>query len=128
MKRFIAALLLILFTAVCAPAMTACGGGDDSAAGSYMGISYKFVSDDDSQRVENDPFRLTLTSGGKGSFMHDGETADVTWKLSGERLSLTETYMGVSIDYTGMLKDGRLILYNGDPQSPFTCEYLFQRQ
>ena len=40
---------------------------------------------------------------------------------------MKETFLGMSIDYTGTLKDGELHIYNGEPESDLTYEYVYKK-
>ena len=40
---------------------------------------------------------------------------------------MTEKFLGMTIDYTGTLKDGELHIYNGDPSSDLTYEYVYKK-
>ena len=125
-----AIMICALLTALCFVLVFAgCGGGgaSDGTAGTYKGLWYKFVGDTDDNKVENEEFSLVLDSNGKGKFNRDGYEYNVTWKLDGENFTMTETFLGISLDYTGTLKDGHLELYNGDPEAALTCMYVFEK-
>ncbi len=85
------------------------------------------MGDNEDAKVTNEEFSLVLEANGKGKFIRDGAEFDLTWKLDGENFSMTETFLGISNDYTGTLKDGKLDIFNGDPEEPFTCEYYFEK-
>ena len=124
LKIFVSMLLVMSFVM----AFAACGGGDKAGvAGTYNGLWTKFVGDSDDAKSEDEVFSLILESNGKGKFLRDGMEYNVTWKLDGENFTMTETFLGISIDYTGTLKDGKLDLFNGDPTNAFTCEYMFEK-
>ena len=132
MKKIIALTLIALL----AFALCACGGSgggetkaeapaDNPAAGTYTGVHSKFVGD--TEWSEDEVFSLELKSDGTGTSTRDGASYDVTWKLDGENFSMTETFAGLTIDYTGTLKDGELHTYNGEPTDDFTYEYVYKK-
>jgi hypothetical protein len=112
------ALLCVLFTACSANPMKA-------AAGTYVGQYTKLVGDDEK---EEETFTLTLEADGTGKHARDDLELKITWTLEGEAITMKETFLGISIDYTGTLKDGELHLFNGDPEDIWTCEYVYQKQ
>ena len=128
MKKIIAIALI----AVLALALAACGGSGDkkdeagnAAAGTYTGVHSKFVGDENWS--EDEKFSLTLNADGTGTSNRDGVDYEMTWKLDGENFTMTETFMGMTIDYTGTLKDGEIHTYNGDPTDDFTYEYVYKK-
>ncbi len=122
MKKIIAAMLVI----VMALALVACGASAEmkAAAGKWNGVQSKFVGDEE---WEEGGFSLDLTDDGKGTSTRDGETYELTWSIEGENFKMTEKYLGMTIDYTGTLKDGELHIYNGDPTSDLTYEYVYKK-
>ena len=110
------------------PAETPTEDSDREAAGTYTGIYTKFVGDDDSAKVTDEEFSLILLEDGTGEHFRDGNTYKVTWEQHGEEVTMTETFMGVTIDYNGTLKDGQLNLFNGDKDDPFTYEYVYESE
>jgi len=125
MKKALAILLALTLLL----GLAACGGGGASnpAVGTWIGLYTKFVGDDDSARDTSSPFTLELKSNGKGTHHRDDLDINVEWKLDGENVSMTETFMGLKLEYTGTLQDGELHLFNGDPKDIFTVEYVYNR-
>lgn len=123
MKRLfvlIAALAMIL-------SLTACGSSEaDAAAGTYKGQYTKLVGDETKNTDEE--FSLVLEKDGKGTHNRDDLEISVTWELEGENFKMTETFLGMTIDYTGTLKDGQLDIFNGDPTDVWTYEYVYEKQ
>lgn len=126
-KIFISALLVLSLVLAFAACGGSSGGAGNAAAGTYKGVWHKFVGDNEDAKVTNEEFSLVLEANGKGKFIRDGAEFNLTWKLDGENFSMTETFLGISNDYTGTLKDGKLDIFNGDPEEPFTCEYYFEK-
>ena len=126
-KIDISALLVLSLVLAFAACGGSSGGASNAAAGTYKGVWHKFVGDNEDAKVTNEEFSLVLEANGKGKFIRDGAEFDLTWKLDGENFSMTETFLGISNDYTGTLKDGKLDIFNGDPEEPFTCEYYFEK-
>lgn len=139
MKKIIHVLLVIALLLTSIFVLTACGEEEEesksskkqtlkAAAGNYEGKYTKFVGDTDENKNEEDEFSLELKADGTGISSREGEEYELTWKLKGEKFSMTETFMGLTIDYTGTLKDGKLDIFNGDPKEDFTCEYVYEKE
>ena len=123
LKNMMALLLVIsLMTAL----LTACGDSAlKAAAGTYVGQYVKLVGDD---AKKNEKFSLSLLEDGTGKHSRDGMEFDVTWTLEGENFTMKETFVGEPITYTGTMQEGRLDIFNGDPESIWTYEYVYQKQ
>ncbi|MBQ9827466.1 MAG: hypothetical protein IJM62_02165 [Lachnospiraceae bacterium] len=133
MKRFISLFLTFMMIF----ALAACGGGssdggsgsDDGgaadAAGTYKCHQIKLVGDSDWTEEDS---TLTLNADGTGKHARDNNEFNVTWKLDGENFSMEETFIGDPIVYTGTLKDGKLDIFNGDPEDIWTYEYLYEKE
>ena len=123
LKNMMALLLVIsLMTAL----LTACGDSAlKAAAGTYVGQYVKLVGDD---AKKNEKFSLSLLEDGTGKHSRDGMEFDVTWTLEGENFTMKETFVGEPITYTGTMQEGCLDIFNGDPESIWTYEYVYQKQ
>ncbi len=99
----------------------------EKAAGTYKGLYTKFVGDEEDVK-NTDPFTLVLNEDGTGEHNRDDNTYKLTWKQDGDEITMTETFLGVTIDYNGTLKDGKLSLFNGEKEDPFTCEYVYEKE
>ena len=129
MKRLNACVLLIIVVAMLASVLAGCGkSAEKSVIGTYEGQYTKFVGDPDEAKVTDEEFSLELKSGGVGIHHRDGMDFNLTWNLEGENFTMKETFLGISIDYTGTLKDGRLDIFNNDPEDDFTCEYVYVKK
>ena len=95
------------------------------AVGEWTGVYTKFVGDTDG--VTDTPFSLTLNDDGTAVSRRDDMDYAATWGMDGGEITMTETFMGMTIDYNGMLEDGVLHLFNGDREDDFTCEYVYGR-
>ena len=117
---------LILTLCLLSVLLISCGNpAMRSAAGTYAGQYTKLVGDE-TKREES--FTLTLKPDGTGTHARDGMEFQVTWTLEGERFTMKESFIGDPIEYTGSLKDGVLDIFNGDPKTPSTCNYVYQKQ
>ena len=119
---------LLLALALLGLLFAACDSADPAlkaAAGTYVGQYTKLVGDETKTEEE---FSLTLKADGTGVHERDGFEFKVTWTLEGESFTMSETFIGDPIEYTGTLKDGQLHLYNGDPTYAFTYEYFYAKQ
>ena len=77
---------------------------------------------------EEEEFSLELKKNGTGKHNRNDMSFDVTWKLDGEDFTMQETFLGMTIDYTGTLKDGELDIFNGDPEDIWTYEYVYEKK
>ena len=120
MKRTIAVVMALVMALM----LVACGASEaqKNAAGTYNFQKGKFVGDNDYATDES--FTLKLNEDGTGTRTTDGISYDLTWKLDGESFTMTETFLGLTIDYTGTLKDGVLDIFNDDPEDIMTYEYI----
>ena len=96
--------------------------------GTYEGEQSKFVGDSEWKSSEEDPFSLELKEDGKGTFNREGEEFNVTWDVDGEKFTMKETFLGMTNEYTGTIKDGKLHIYNGEPSNELTYEYSFNKK
>lgn len=125
MKKVIALLMAVMMVI----GLTACGNSElKAASGTYKGEYTKMVGDDEDDKTTDEEFTLTLESNGKGKHDRDGLSIDVTWELEGENFKMTETFMGMKLEYTGTLKDGKLDIFNGDPEDIWTMEFVYSKQ
>ena len=107
------------------PAVTGTPATGDAlaAVGEWTGVYCKFVGSEDGETDE--PFSLTLNADGTGTHFRDDLELTVTWAMTDGEFTMTEHFMGMTIDYTGTLSDGVLHLYNDTPTDPFTYEYVY---
>ncbi|MBR1679487.1 MAG: hypothetical protein IJ704_02480 [Bacilli bacterium] len=96
--------------------------------GTYEGQFTKFVGDPDEAKNTEDAFSIELKEDGTGIHHRDDLDLSITWTLDGENFTMKETFLKISIDYTGTLKDGKLDIFNGDPTNDVTCEYVYQKK
>ncbi len=124
MKKIIAMALVVMMALAI---LASCGAPSEmkEAAGTWTGVHTKFVGD--SEWVEEEEFSLVLTDDGKAVSKRGGEEYNATWSLEGENFKMTETFLGIKIEYTGTLKDGELDIFNGDPTDDLTCEYVYKK-
>ena len=120
--------LFVLTLAIMVFTLTGCGKDLSAYAGNYVGEQSKLVGDTEWQSAEEEPFSIELKDNGKGKFTRDGESFDITWEIDGEKFTMKETYAGITIEYNGTLKDGKLHIYNGDASNDFTYEYELSKK
>ena len=133
MKRKLFGILLLLVLVV---GMAGCGKKEDSKkeekvdmskyAGKYVGEYTKFVGEDE-KNTDEEEFYVVLEEDGTGKSTRDGSTYNLTWSIKGSKFKMTEKFMGITIDYTGTLKDGKIDVFNGDPDNDFTVEYVYKK-
>ena len=109
MKKRVLAIVLAVF--LLAALLTACGGGGNDSK--YVGKYYMSRIADWSAKEYADLFGISeqeakesmwveLKSGGKATFFTDDEAEEVSWKVSGETLTLTAQ----GEEMSGTIKDG----------------------
>ena len=123
MKRAAAFSVLCLTCLLLILLLSACGGGD-SAAGIYRGQYTKT----DGVEHRHAVFSLELRDDGTGIHSRNGLEIEVVWTRDGRDFSMTETYQGMELHYTGTLTDGTLDIFNGEPADPWTCEYVYEKE
>ena len=126
MKKY-SKILIVAVLALSVLLITGCGSKKDEkkdAAGTYKGTYTKLVGDDTKNTDEE--FSLELKEDGTGKHNRDGESYDVEWNIEGEKFTMTDKFGPLTIDYTGTLKDGKLQIYNGDPEDIWTYEYNYE--
>lgn len=108
-------------------ALVSCGASAEmkAASGTYKGTEYKYNGD--SEWSDNSDWTVTLNDDGTAKSARGGEEYKSEWTLEGEKFTLKETFMGMTLEYTGTLKDGKLEFYNGDPALEITCLYKFAK-
>ena len=117
MKKRVLAIVLAVF--LLAALLTACGGGSGSDS-KYVGKYYmsriadwsaKEYADlfDISEQEAKESMWVELKSGGKATFFTDDEAEEVSWRVSGETLTLTSQ----GEELSGTIKDG-VITFNLD--------------
>lgn len=125
MKRTIVFALAVLMLLT----LGACGKKEPTpqelAAGTYKLVHSKFAGDSEWQTDES--ANVVLNADGTGTSTRNDETYKMTWTVEGEKFTMKETFMGITLDYTGTLKDGELHTYNGDPADPLTYEYVYAK-
>ena len=97
----------------------------ERASGTYVGQYSKLVGED---IKDTEAFSLILASDGSGTHTHDGSEFSISWKLNGESFTMQESFLGVSIEYSGSLKDGVLDIFNGEPNKASTAEYVYKKK
>ena len=122
MKKTIAVVLALVMALM----LVACGSSArNDAAGTYKLRQCKFVGTDEWETDED--FTLELNADGTGTRTTDGSSFELTWDIDGESFTMTETFLALTTDYTGTLKDGELHIYNGDPTDDLTYEYILAK-
>ena len=132
MKKTIKATLMAIILVAGLFILTGCGSDANSealksAAGTYNGQYTKFIGDPETAKDESRTFSLELNADGTGKHNRDDFEYKVKWNLDGDNFSMTETFLGASIEYTGTLSEGILHIYNGDPNNDLTCEYVYEK-
>ncbi|MBR6917485.1 MAG: hypothetical protein IKN38_04805 [Clostridia bacterium] len=122
MKKIIVAVLALVMVL----ALVSCGNSAlKDAAGTYGNGQTKFVGDEEWQDTDD---VFVLNDNGKGVHKSGDYEYELEWNLEGENFTMKETFLGLTNDYTGTLKDGKLDMFNGDPNNELTCEYVFSIQ
>ena len=100
---------------------------DKGEATVWKGTYTRFVGDPDTAKDTSEEFSLELYEDGTGVHHRSDMDFKVTWELKGEDFTMSETFIGDPIVYTGTLSGNSLHLFNGDPENDFTCEYVYEK-
>ena len=123
LRAFFPVLLLLI-----ALLLTACSEKKtpmQKAAGSYAGQFIKMVGESEK---EEDPFSLILKEDGTGIHVRNNSEYRITWKLEDDTFTMEEIILDIAKQYTGTLREDSLDLFDGDPDSTWTYEYVYQKQ
>ena len=124
MKKIALCLSIIMFSVLL---LTGCGKSLKEYAGTYKKEYSKFVGDPDTAK-DTEVGEMLLNEDGTGKSTRGGATYNVEWSMDGENITLTETFMGMKIEYNGTIKDGRLDIFNGDKNDNLTHETVYNKQ
>lgn len=108
-KKIVLVILSLLFVF----SLAACGNKDNAKnpnAGKYILTDEKFSNGSGNISEE---WTLILNDDGTGKSSR-GVDCDVKWSVDNEKLKLTETMMGLSLDYEGTIKDGVIQLMDDE--------------
>ena len=109
--------------------VTGCGKQDLSAyAGTYEKEYEKYVGDPETSKNTEDAWTVILNADGTGKSNRDDESYDAEWSLDGENFKFTEKFGPIKNEYTGTLKDGKIDMFNGDPNSDITLEIVLNKK
>ena len=135
MKKYLSVSLVIILLLSGLFVFTGCGKEENeqttkkqdlsAVAGIYTGEYTKLVGDE--TKNEDEEFSLELKADGTGVHNRNEASYNVSWSLDGDNFKMTEKFLGMTIDYTGTLKDGKLDIYNGDPTNIWTYEYVYAK-
>ena len=128
MNKTFKKVLLVFVLALGVFVFTGCGKDLSAYAGTYEKEYEKYVGDPETSKDTTEPFTLVLNADGTGKSNRDGESYDAEWSVDGEKFTLTEKFGPIKNEYTGTIKDGRIDLFNGDPQSDLTLEIVFNKK
>jgi hypothetical protein len=117
--------ILMLTLIMCVAVLAGCGEKGPDVTGKYLVTSSTFFG----ETSEGNGEWIELKSGGKGSYYSgdsydesEGTTFDLEWKLDGETFTGKVTFLGMSNDCNGTLKDGVLSVTYGDYEYVMTKE------
>lgn len=125
MKKIV---MCAMFVVLSFTLLTACGNSLKKYAGVYKLEYSKYVGDSDNEKDTTSYETITLSDDGTGKSNRDGLNISVEWSMEKENIFLTEKYAGIKIDYNGTIKDGKLIIYNGDKNNDLTYEKVFNKE
>lgn len=138
MKKTLKIALLVAVVALSLFTLTGCGKEEkkeepkkpdlSAYAGTYEGKYTKFVGDPDTVKDERDKFSLELKADGTGIHKRNTLELNIEWEYDGETFKMVDKMGRASIEYTGTLKDGKLDIFNGDPENALTCEYVYEKK
>ncbi|MGN0657736.1 MAG: hypothetical protein ACI4KR_13190 [Ruminiclostridium sp.] len=93
---------------ICAAMVTACAscGAKDNNLGKYNGTKVNIMDMGEkpmSEVFEGGDNYIELKADGKGTFAMGGDTAELTWKTEGEKITISVAELG---EANGTIKDG----------------------
>lgn len=95
---------------------------DSVFIGTWVGSYTRMVG---SETENKETFTLVLNADGTGKHARDDYEFNVTWTETDGTITMTETFIGDPIIYTGSIQNGELHLFNGDPTDAWTYEYVY---
>ena len=125
MKKAVFCSLFILLGLVM---LTGCGKSLKEYAGVYKLEYSKYVGDPETSKNTEEVAEMILNEDGTGTSKRDGYEYKVEWSMDGENITLTETFMGIKLEYNGTIQNGRLDLFNGDKTNDLTNEIVYNKQ
>ena len=120
-------LLMISLVLISILFITGCGSDLSKYAGTYKLEYTKYVGDPETSKNTED-WTIILDKNGKGKSNRDGASYDVEWSIKSDDVIVTEKFAGISNEYNGTLKEGRLDIFNGDKTNDITLEAVFNKQ
>ena len=120
-------LLIISLVLISILFITGCGSDLSKYAGTYKLEYTKYVGDPETSKNIED-WTIILDKNGKGKSNRDGASYDVEWSIKSDDVIVTEKFAGISNEYNGTLKEGRLDIFNGDKTNDITLEAVFNKQ
>lgn len=119
--------LSLVFVILISALFASCGNNAEisAASGTWKGVYTKFVGDE--TKNTNEQFSLELKADGTGTHARNDAEYQIEWSLEGESFKMTETFLGLKIEYTGTLKGNELIIFNGDPDNDLTYQYVYEK-
>ena len=119
-------LLLVVFVMISVLFITGCGKDLSKYAGTYKLEYSKYVGDPDTAK-NTEEWTIVLEKDGTGKSNRDGASYNVEWSMKGDDITLKEKFAGITNDYNGTLKDGKLDIFNGDKTKEITLEAVFSK-
>lgn len=108
---------------------TACGKKDLSTyAGTYEKEYEKYVGSPETTKNTEDDWTVVLNADGTGKSNRDDESYDAEWSIDGDNFKFTEKFGPIKNEYTGTLKDGKIDMFNGDPNNDMTLEIVLNKK
>lgn len=103
------------------------GYNEDSTSipGTYKGIESGFAL---GEKKNDEEFSLVLNEDGTGINKRNNTEFELTWKMEDGQFKMTDKYLGITIDYTGVFDGKKLTLFNGDPEDELTYEYVYEKE
>ena len=108
--------------------ITGCGNSLKEYAGTYNLEYSKYVKDPDTAKNTSSYAAIILNSDGTGTSKRDGRTIDIEWSMDGENIILKEVTDDEVIEYNGSIKNGVLMLYDGDKTNSLTKERMYIKE
>ena len=120
-------LFLMVFVMLGVLFITGCGKDLSKYAGTYKLEYSKYVGDPETAKNQEE-WTVVLDKNGTGTSPRDGSTYNVEWSIKDDNITLKEKFMGISNDYNGTIKDGKMDIFNGDKTKDITLEAVFNKE
>ncbi len=119
-------LLLILFVGI----VFICGCSNNkfaSNAGTYELEYSKYVGDKE-DAIDTSKEELILNPDGTGYINRNNRMLELTWDIDGENISYSVKEEIMNQGYSGVIRNGKMEVFNGNPDDALTMKYVYNKK